>query len=774
MVAIHVVWKLGKKDLLVGTWLAGLLVVAGCLVWAPRVPQWGQLHQAHAEQRWQRLGQGEVLYQTFTLEYPRVDTVAVWVGPGQNALAGAALEITVLYDGQRQVVAVPLTYALSDGLLVARLPAPIGGKIGRSATLELRLQGSATPLNVQFQIDSVKYTDGEMSHSARSVKGDLAFQIHYERYALGTLWKHWLYASFLLAAGMVVAWVVRRPTPFSWPLSRQDAWVAAAVAAVVVCFYGAWLLFWPGAWIGPGDFVKDVAYIAASSQALRSAAWPAWSHATCGGMPLLGNPEGNTLSLATLFAFAVPAEKALWLLLALEPGMGAAGVYVLARMWGVSRTGSVLAAVVGVGSAAYPYRIVEGFSMIGGAVAFMPWALVGFWQALKAPHVKYAALSGFSLAFIFWRGEVHILTALLICLLVWALVAVIRGGRPALMMVVCVAALFFLAASPKLLPYLEQPDFFSRQYKPYVVRLMQDGLLHDVLFKVESRFSPVEVRHGRSSEEWANFGSYVGWLPLLLAFVGLCTRRRSWWIVSGGLLLSFVLAEGTLYDVWLRQVGPMAGLMRLPVRGLALTFIFLGMLSGAGLDALRTLFPSWRLGAIVAGAFVVAIALDLAAADSQVFVETLWPRTQVVATAVSSAILAKHDNASPGGLTHAGVLLRDGYWLPLLCADILAEPEFAKRMPATLPLAAVPMVITPNHIRLSASVPAAEHEVLARFDSAWVSPQAFVLPGAQGQMRIIPFVPYVPVDLWYIHALTRVEGLILCLVFVLILGMILF
>lgn len=758
-------------------WLLGVLASALLILWAPLVPQWGHLHQAHAKERWQKLHAGETLRQTFGLEYPRVDAVALWVAPGQHFPSGAQLEVAVSESEDRQVVAASLDTVLSDGLLIAKLAEPIEGGVGETATIEVALLGSLQSINVQFQIDETKYPEGEMSYSRQSVKGDIAFQVYYSRYALGAAWKHYLFAALVVVTGFFVAVVLRRSKHVALQVSRQDVWVAIAVGAGFVAFYAWWLLFWPGVWAGPGDFTKDVSYIMASQQAVSASAWPTWSHLMCGGMPLLGNPESNTLSLGTLFSFVLPYEKSLWLMLALEAGIGGAGVYVLGRMWGLSRIASVLAAVIGIGSAAYPYRIGEGFSMIGGAVAFMPWVLVGWWQMLRKHHIVYAALAGLSMAAIFWRGEVHILTALLLCLMVWAVVAAVYQGRRAVIMLLCVASIFFLAASPKFLAYMEQPTFFSHQYKPYVVRLIQDGLLDDVVFHIHSRFYPIEVRHGRSPEEWANFGSYVGIVPLVLALVGICTRRREWWIVSGGILLAFIVAEGTVYDLWLRHLGPLAGLLRLPVRGMALVLIWLGLLSGAGLDSLRHLFSSRRVGYILVCAITLTVGLDLAAAGIQVFAETVSPRTQAFTKPASSAVLARHDNGSVGGIAHASVLLSGGLLLPKLCADILAEPEFAKHMPTRMAVSAVPTKILPNHIQLTPHTPTSEYDVWMRFDSAWVSPQAFVVAGSQGQMRVIPVSYHTQViDLFYIHALTRVEQLmlVLVLVFVVIIGMILF
>lgn len=761
-------------------WVAVVsLLFAGSLavLFSPRVPQWGSLQLPHEDERFQRVKPSETLRQTFVLEYGYVDSLAIWIKPGIRYQNGEAVLVKVSSAGKEQSVSVGLNHVLHDGLLLARFADLFRGKAGREAQIEIQVPAGSAPLDVQFQIDGSKYVDGELWHSSRKVQGDLGFQVHYMRPALGTVGRQILLAVLLFLSGGFVVWAVYRGQPFERIRVGQDGWWVLGVGAVVFCFYGWWLLLWPGMWIGPGDFVKDVAYVSASQQALSQALPPAWSHLTCGGMPLLGNPESNALSLAPFFAFVMTPERALWLLLCLEAAIGSVGVFVLARMWGVSRFGSAVAAIMAVACAAFPYRIVEGFSMIGGAVAFMPWVLVGVWRALEKGDARFATLAGVSLAVMYWRGEVHILTALLLCVGLWLVVAVLRQGRPAFLMALCVAAMFFVAASPKLLAFAEQPQFFAQKYKPYTVRLLQDGLLDDVWLQVHSRFYPVEVRHGRRTEEWANFGTYIGVVPIVLAVIGFFSRRRRIWIVILGAVASFAIAEGTLFDVGLRHIGPLAGLLRLPVRGLALTMIWLGLLAGAGLDEVRGWFPTKRIGGFVTVLVGLAVVVDLLAADTQVFAETLWSRAAVPGRQVSTAILKRHQNVSPGGRFHAASLLADGYILPKLCADLLAEPDFAKDMPDEMPISTVPASVRANGIVLKPLTIQPEYEVMSRFDSAWVSHQASVVAGSKGQMRVVPYDTQVSeIDLGYVFAMQWAFLLLWLwvLVFVVLLGMILF
>lgn len=747
------------KNIILAAWVGGCIVAACLLVVAPGVSQWGQLHEPHAGSRVQLLKSGESVGQTFLLEYPTVDTILLWLDGVESLPQTGQLILDVQVGARHEQVSLAYTDVLSDGTAIFPLPHKLRGRAGQAGKMSLSLAQSNQLVRVRFQIDATKYPDGQLLRQDRPLQGDLAFQIHYDRYALGSQGRQRVYAVFLLVAGGWLTWLAHQ----NWPrerfsIERREWFWLGGVGIGVFLFYAWWLLGYMGWWVGPGDFVKDVSYVTATSAALVAGQWPGWSHLICGGMPLLGNPEANVLSFSSLLALVIDPEKSLWLLLALEAGIGAAGVYALARLLRVSRFGSALAAVIALLSAAYPYRIVEGFTMIGGAVAWAPWVLVGMRQTMRSRDIRWSILAGLALTLMFWRGEVHILTALIIWLVIWTALecSLQKGWRP-LLLASSVAAVFFMSGSVKLLAYLEQPDFFAAQYRPYSALLIRDQLIDDVFLAVHSRFLPIDVQHGKRAEEWANFGAYVGLVPLGLAAVGIWQRRRDWLIVAIGLGVSLVIAEGTVYDLWLRHLGPLAGLLRIPTRGLALVVIFLGVAAGAGLDRLISRL-SLRIGIGVAMIVLVVVTLDLARADGRVFSETLGHRTRLpVATLSDSTQLAFHANESPEDKRHAGVLLRQGYSLPKLCADVVAEPDFVDDKADEFAISQAAVVVQPNRFFIQ-TTGEREYMINERFTSGWIASPGGLLPDRDGLMRVIVSDLASPaIEVRYIQSLRWVE-----------------
>lgn len=726
--------------------VAGGLVAAILLLTDPYMPQWGALHESHTAARFQQLNAGQTLAQTFLFEYPRLNGVRLMLDTARDLPSGGTVKVTVTTPRASRTAEVPLHEMDQAGNLFVALAPEVQAAVGTKGALSLSLVDTPGPVFFRYQIDSTKYADGEMTHSGRAVQGDLAFALHYLRPALGVWWRQIVYALLIVGASLVVAWGLRYPWWKGGMFARRDYMWAALFGVTVFAWYAGWLVR-GGVWLGPGDFVKDVSYLQSSVAALSAGAWPTWSHLTCGGMPLLGNPESNALSAGMLLAMVMPPETSLWVLLALEAGVGAAGSFLLARSFGLSRWGSGAAALVPVLSGAYPYRIVEGFTMIGAAVAFVPWTVLGVLQAWRKQGMGWAVVAGLGLTAMFWRGEVHILAGLLLVLGILTLIAVWKAKhvRPLLMMAV-VGAVFFLGGSVKVLAYGESSQFFAAKYRPYVAPLIQSRLLDDVFLATHSRFYPVDVEGGKRHEEWANFGAYVGWPVIILAALGAWRRGRWWWFVVAGLLVVLVLSEGTVFHLWLSQVRLLAGLLRMPTRFLAIALVFGGVMAGAGLDRVVRLVPSkWMPAArvLVLGGMLV----PLLAAHLFIFGETTLRRVAAFPASSPQPALAPHQGIFVD--RHAGVLLRQGYVLPKLCADVLAEPDFlAEEKVDNWPLTEGEASLAPNAIRLADVTGPTTVTLRERYVPGLVASRGVVYEGPRGEIVVrVPEASSGPLEL---------------------------
>lgn len=710
----------------------GIVISALLIVAAPATPWWGVRHDFDATKGVIRLNPNKSIEQTFTSEAPTLTAVVVWLDPQRIPDDGnLILRVSGTHSTQE------VTHALSDipgsGIAAFVLPEPLRMGPGRAGSFQLLLTETNQPVYLFFQIDSTLYRGGELTGRA----GDLGFQMRYLRPPLGARWYHIGAGVLLIIAGSVVASVLRatlRQPRRITRTQRHDTVIAIVAGGVTLSWY-ALLLVHSGTWISPGDFVKDVAYVQASVAAVQQQAWPIWSHLTCGGLPLLANPESNTLSLATLMGLVVPPEQALLTLLALEAGIAAAGTYALARSFTVSRLGSLLAAAIAVLSPAYAYRIGEGFSMTGGTVAFTPWVLLGFFQAVVHRRRWGVLVAGGGLGLIFWRGEVHIIVAVMLLLAVWAVLELCtkRSWRT-VGILGCIAAVAFILASPKLLAYGEHATLFTSHLKPYVVRLWDAGLLDDVFFTAHDRTVSVPVRYG-TQETWGNFGSYTGWLPWILAGLGvLSALPYRWWLVigAGSLLL---IAEGTAFDYLLRPLGLLGVLLRLPTRILSIFLVLLGILAGRGTTILNR-WRGWPMG-LLAAALTAVVVVDLGLTTRHILRGSLRDRSQLHLASPATPTLAAHQNVSAASSRHPALLLKSNYLLPNLCADLNIDHPFTDNQSADYPLASSTAQLMPNGITISEPAPASDIYINENFISSWVVDHGVVMQSPTKALHVI-------------------------------------
>lgn len=727
-----------RLTLLRGLLLCGSVLAAVLMFLAPPLPQWGDRHTPHVHKPPLLLSSGNQVEQTFRFEERSLDLVLLWANTRVPLPTEGGVLLDVERDGATREARVAFRDVPPSGVLAFALKPPLHARLSSPGVLRVRLTNPDQTIALKYQITERIYAEGEIRYPPdKRVHGDLAFQLRYQRPALGTRTRQGLSALALALAGIVAAFLLRpsmSSTPPRSTLGRREIWLALMVGAAVAVFYGIFLLR-PGFWIGPTDFSKDAAYLASAADALRAGAWPVWSHRTCGGMALLGNPEGNTLSLGTLLALALPPDRALLWLLVLEAGLGGAGAFVLGRVLKLSRAGSVAAAVISLLSASFAYRIVEGLTPVGGAVAFLPWVFIGLISAIRGPSAgPWIFLTGTALAAMFLRGDVHVVVGVALIVAVWCVAVAVqrRTWRP-LGVLLGIASVSLLWGNIKLLPYLEQPTLIGGELPPYVVPLAGARLLDDAFFRLHDRTFTVRPLHDKRPETWGNFGMYVGIPTVILGAIGLGTKHPSRWLVALAVLGTFLLSEGSLFEAVLRHMGPLDVLLRIPSRLWSIFTLFLGLSAGIGLDRLARYLPT-TLRRVGIGVLLLALTLDLGTATATVFTNNLAWNSAPPTLRPAGPTLMSHASVSPNHERHATKLLRSGFLLPRICGDQNNPPIFTKSITDQVPLADVPSELRPNRILLVQPPGPAALTVRARSLSAWVANDAVVLehapPGA--------------------------------------------
>jgi hypothetical protein len=755
-------------------YIAGLLLIIGSglaalfLFLAPSLPEWGIRHSPHDEAKYLPLVPQQTVEQTFLAERPLLDSVAIWFHPTLPLPAEGTLNLTILTPDKESSSFLPIADISPDGLAIFQFSPAISVPIDQPSTL--RLSTTSAHLFLTYQIDATKYPEGQLYYSPNPTKlGDLAWQVRYQRPALTISLVQWLYIIILPFAGLLSAllliYLSRIPHAVNISLARTPdyassryplyqsspfllawrKWFAPLLLTLSVFLFYSFMLIRPGTWIGPSDFSKELSYVTASAEALRSFSWPVWSHYTCGGMSLLGNPEGTTLSLSTLLALITNRpEFSLWLTLAFESSVAGLGTFLLARALHLSMPASLLSATIISLSAVLPYKIVEGIVMMGGPVAFTPWVLLSLHRSIKSPSPTWLLLGGITLAAIFWRGDVHVIIGVLIVMLIWSIYHAQQQRRLVPLLALLVILLIaFLGASIKILPYLEQISLINAQVDPHSAQITQQNIWSDIFLQAHDRSHKIPVLHGLP-EHFGYFGAYVGIMPLLLVLLSLFSRHP--WRNLGWLLLfiSLLLADGFVYEHFLRYLGPLSSLLRMPSRLLTISVLFIALLAGLGLDRLLQVTSrrqniararlTWLLICLI---FLLFPAYDLSRVTSSILHQYLSQRSLTVLPPPDAPTLAAHLNSSPDNQKHASVLLQAGYLLPHLCGDQNNPPEFLSNITGVRTLTDFPTIISPNKITLY-QVPAySSISIRSRFVSSWQTSAGTLIAAPDQSIQLI-------------------------------------
>ncbi len=330
---------------------------------------------------------------------------------------------------------------------------------------------------------------------------------------------------------------------------------------------------------------------------------PAWDSAGFGGRPIIGNPQSGIFYPPVWICWVFPHPAVLgWLTFGHLLGAGL-GVYVLARSQYLERWPAVVAA--GVFQAA-PYLLAqtfEGHYPHVWSACWYPWA---FWACARsrAGDVRGLLALPLVLAMTYLTGHPQEWLQLLTALTVWVLVDAVslyrkgREGKAAAVRSVLawtgIVALGLglvavdLEPARRLLPWTQSPSLAqagSSQPRNYQLHYL-NGLQ---LLSVEALGGPADYLG--VDNFWESVLAY-GLIALVLSVVAMISspRRRpvrGWTLLA---VLSIWFAAGrqsAIYHV-LCSVLPALAWFRVPARSLFLASLAVAMLSGFGVETLRS------------------------------------------------------------------------------------------------------------------------------------------------------------------------------------------
>jgi uncharacterized membrane protein YfhO len=259
----------------------------------------------------------------------------------------------------------------------------------------------------------------------------------------------------------------------------------------------------------------------------------------------------------------------------------------------------------------------------GGHSAFLPFyfapLVVLLWRrAVIAP--RYAVWLAGVLALVLYEGGVYPFPYFMLLLACLVLVSIgeTRALWPTLRALLLTGVLTALLGAIRILPILDELRRHPRTIDS------SDGVsLLELLQMLTLRDLPWHDRTWGSGDHqfvWAEYGTYIGYIVLALALVGIvvCLRQRRYaLIVVGALFLALTLGEHGSASPWslLHQL-PIYDSLRVPSRFAVLLTLFLALAAGKGFDALLQRVPNKR--ELLAWAIVAGIAVDFAFVHAKV------------------------------------------------------------------------------------------------------------------------------------------------------------
>lgn len=411
-----------------------------------------------------------------------------------------------------------------------------------------------------------------------------------------------------------------RTGPAGAPRASRLAIPAAFLLIDLVYLSWVWVHF-PNWGIWDWDFC-EVLLEAARGSIVHHHQLPLWNPFLNGGFTLVGHPEVRAYdpSFAAILAFGtIPGVKLCILVYLLVAQWGA---FRLARAEGLSVTAAFLAAIVFSLSGWYAQHIAHGhFTWIG--FAWTPFVALAIHEAASGLRLRSLVLGGIFCGLTLLDGGPYQAAFLPLFMALYGLLIALRARslRP-LWACGAIGVFGLVIAAVQILPIAEVYSSFPRKtaavnyfygapFEKSWLEILYQGFVSRAQAHDPKRWMPYVL----------NVGSYVGWLPLLLAAAALALRPSRVWpcAVTFALATWIFLGPAASPDLWsLLHRLPVFGSLQIPARFNVFAVLMLALLAAHGLDALAgtPIGARLRWAGIVVTAIVVA---DMAAVDAPVF-----------------------------------------------------------------------------------------------------------------------------------------------------------
>lgn len=338
-----------------------------------------------------------------------------------------------------------------------------------------------------------------------------------------------------------------------------------------------------------------------------------WDPYLCGGEPLLANMESAQLDPFFLLVLLLGENLGTRLSVTLTLIIGFLGTYVLARKYGQL---TPLPALLAAGIFSF-----SGFQLLGFAngnyawipVGYIPWIIVAYLATFeKWKHGVWGALL---LVFTFFGGSLHMtLYALIAAGFLGLFLAISHKSWRPIFALTWILLLFIPLVAIKLLPVAEIQAVTGEFVRPEP--FIQPWSWLPRMFWSRDQLNTLQWQFEKTGENfrWIEYGSYVGFIPVALFFIGAAFSKRNKIMMAslGSSLVLLLMTFGAFPWTILSKLPFLYGPLRNPQRARVVFVLFFGMLAGYGLMMLaKHLKRTPMVSRIVLLAVVTLVLIDL-------------------------------------------------------------------------------------------------------------------------------------------------------------------